>query len=77
MKKGDKVRFKVVQYTANRGIKVETDEVKEGRCIGHDAEYLVVRVGSMKLPYLVHPDSVIQEAMPCAENVSHIQHSLP
>ena len=62
MKKGDKVKFKVIEYTPDRGIKVETDEVKEGQCIGHDAEYLVVRVGSMKLPYLVHPDSVIEGA---------------
>jgi len=62
MKKGDKVRFKVVHYTQNRAAGVETDEVKEGQCIGHDEQYLVVRVGSMKLPYLVHPDSVIQEA---------------
>jgi len=61
MKNSDKVRFKVVEYTPDRGIKVETDEVKEGKVIGSDEEYLVVRVGSMKLPYLVHPDSVIQE----------------
>ncbi|MCY3739943.1 MAG: hypothetical protein OXH00_02875 [Candidatus Poribacteria bacterium] len=61
MKKGDKVRFKVVHYTQNRAAGVETDVVKEGKCIGHDGEYLVVRVGSMKLPYIVHPDSVICE----------------
>lgn len=63
MKKGDKVRFKVVQYTPDRGIKVETDEILEGTPIGFDEEYLVVRVPNTKMPYLVHPDSVIQNLM--------------
>lgn len=61
MKQGDKIRFKVVHYTHNRAAGIETDVVKEGKIIGHDGEYLAVKVGSMKLPYLVHPDSVIHE----------------
>lgn len=64
MKIGDNIRFKVVHYTQNRAAGVETDAVKEGSIIGHDGEYLAVKVGSMKLPYLVHPDSVINGKHP-------------
>lgn len=58
---GDKVRFKVAHYTQNRAAKVETDEVKEGEFICFDGQYLAVRVGTTRLPYLVHPDDVIQK----------------
>lgn len=61
MERGDKVRFKVAHYTQNRETKVEPDEVKEGKFIKFDGQYLAVQVGSMKLPYLVHPDDVIHE----------------
>lgn len=61
MKRGDKIRFKVVHYTQNRAAGIETDVVKEGRFIRYDGEYLVVQVGNLKLPYIVDPDSVINE----------------
>lgn len=62
MEKGDKVRFKVAHYTQNRETKVETDEVKEGTFIEFDGQYLAVRVPGAELPYIVHPDNIIEGA---------------
>lgn len=62
MKKGDKIRFKVVEYTANGEVKRRTDQVLEGTVLYvYDGNY-TVKVHGKKLPFFVEPDSIVKEA---------------
>lgn len=61
MKKGDVIRFKVVEYTADGEVKRRTDEVLTGTVLFVHQGNCTVSVQGKNLPFFVEPESVIKE----------------
>lgn len=61
MKKGNRIRFKVANYTATHQRIEATGEVAEGTVIRREGDGLVVRVIGYELPFYVMPDDILEE----------------